>query len=98
MLHASVLSGQVKQGELDHAINIYKQSILPVLQAQAGFIRSILLCNPDTHQFIALFLWESMVELIAGEASAYLQAQLHEIKTLFHGQLANAHYVVSSHD
>ena len=38
MLHASVLSGQVKQGELDHAINIYKQSILPVLQAQAGFI------------------------------------------------------------
>lgn len=98
MLHASVLSGQVKQGELDHAINIYKQSILPVLQAQAGFIRSILLCNPDTQQFISIFYWGSMVELLAGEASAYLQAQLREMRVLLKQPLVNEHYVVRSHD
>ncbi len=98
MLHASIFHGQVKQAELDHALSVYKQSVLPVLKTQAGFIRSILLCNLDTHQFIAIFFWEGKVELLVGEASAYLQAQLLEIKPLLNGQLAIVYYAVYVQD
>lgn len=97
-MHASVLSGQVKPGRLDDAIDIYKMSILPVLQAQSGFKRSILLCNPDTHQFMMLFFWESLGDLLANEASAYLQAQFHKIRPHCVGLLANEHYVVNIQD
>ncbi|MCP4362703.1 MAG: hypothetical protein GY796_32260 [Chloroflexi bacterium] len=98
IVHASVLIGQVKLGRLDGAVSIYKKSILPTMKEQTGFKGTLLLGNPDTHQFIAISIWETRVDMLSGEASAYLQAQLHKIKPFLVRPLANTHYVVSVQD
>ncbi len=97
-MYASVLSGQVKQDRLDDAVSIYKKSILPAMKEQTGFQGSILLGNPDSHQFIAISIWETKIDMLSGEASAHLQAQLHKIRPFLVRPLANAHYVVNVQD
>ncbi len=97
-MYTSVFSGQIKPGGLDDAVNIYKTSILPAMKEQPGFKSTLLLCNPDTLQFIAISLWETTVDMLTGEASAYFQAQLHKIRPFLAGALANAHYVMNAQD
>jgi hypothetical protein len=68
------------------------------MKEQTGCKGALLLGNHDTRQLMVISLWESLASLLAAEASAYLQAQLREMRVLLERPLANEHYLVSIQD
>ena len=97
-MYASVLTGRAKPDRLDDVIGFYEKSVLPAMKEQTGCKGALLLCNHSTRQFMVISLWESLAGLLAAEASAYLQAQLREMRVLLERPLANEHYLVSIQD
>ena len=96
MHHARVILGMVKLGKQDEAVEIYKEYIEPAAREQKGFKGIHLLTDPDTRKFISITIWESKNDMLAGEASGYLQEQLNKIAVLFVGPPSIQHYIVSN--
>jgi heme-degrading monooxygenase HmoA len=94
-MHARVILGKVQLNKQDEAINIYKESIVPVAKEQKGFKSMNLLTDLDTNKFISITFWETENDMIASESSGYLQEQLGKIVTLFAGPPTIQSYVVS---
>lgn len=95
-MYASVLTGKAKPDRLDDVVHFYKESILPAMKEQTGFKSAILLCNHDTRQLMVISLWESLTNLLAAEAGAYLQAQFREMRMVLERPLVTEHYVVNT--
>lgn len=93
-MYASVLTGKAKPDKMDDVIRFYKKSISLAMKEQTGFKGAILLCNHDTRQLMVISQWESLVSLLAAEASAYLQAQLREMRVLLVRPLATERYAI----
>ena len=93
-MHARVILGRVKLDKQEDAIRIYKEYVMPAAKEQKGFKNLHLLTDPDTSKFISITIWESEDDMIAGEASGYLQKQLDRIKALFVGPPTIQHYAV----
>jgi len=94
-MHARVILGKVQLNKQDEAINIYKESIVPVAKKQKGFKSMNLLTDLDTNKFISITFWETENDMIASESSGYLQEQLGKIMALFVGSPTIQSYVVS---
>ena len=58
---------------------IYRDSVAPAAKAQKGFRHAILLADPGTGKYISISLWESEADMVAGEASGYLQEQVAKV-------------------
>lgn len=94
-MHARVILGKVQLGKQDKAIKIYNESVVPAAKKQKGFISMNLLTDPDTNKFISITFWETENDMIAGEATGYLQEQLGKIADLFVGPPTIQNYVVA---
>ncbi|MEN8232801.1 MAG: antibiotic biosynthesis monooxygenase [Thermodesulfobacteriota bacterium] len=94
-MHARVILGRVKLKKQDEARKIYKESVEPAAKEQKGFMKMLLLTDPETSKFISITIWETEKDMVAGESSGYLQKQLDKIVTLFVGPPSIQHYVVS---
>jgi len=94
-MHARVVLGKVKLDRQEEAINIYRESVVPVAKVQKGFKNMHLLTDQDTSKFISITIWETENDMIASESSGYLQEQLGKIAALFVGPPTIQHYVVS---
>ena len=94
-MHARVILGMVKLGKQDEATKTYKESVEPAAREQKGFKGIHLLTDPDTRKFISITIWETENDMVAGEASGYLQEQLNKIVDLFVGPPSIQHYIVS---
>lgn len=97
-MQASVLTGKAKPDRMDDVIRFCHTSVLPAMKGHAGYKGMILLGNHDTHQFIVVSLWETLADLLAAEAGAYLQAQFREMRILLVRPLENEHYLMSIQD
>lgn len=95
-MHARVILGKVKLDKQEEAIRIYKESVMTEAEKQKGFKSINLLTDPETSKFISITIWETEEDMIAGEASGYLQEQLGKIAVLFVGPPAVQHYVVAA--
>jgi heme-degrading monooxygenase HmoA len=83
-MHARVVRGYVQPGQVDKAIHICNESVVPAAQAQAGFKSLSLLVNRKTGSVIAISYWESEAALRASETSGYFSQQLARFTDIFH--------------
>jgi heme-degrading monooxygenase HmoA len=75
-MHARLMTGTTLPGKLDEAIGIYQDSILPAAKEQKGLKGIYLLTDPATNKFVSVTLWETEADMLAGEASGYLNEQI----------------------
>jgi heme-degrading monooxygenase HmoA len=66
--------------ELDKAVEIVKESIVPAAKSQKGYHGFYYMIARKTGKAVAIVLWESEEDAIANEKSHYYQEQL--VKTM----------------
>ena len=81
-MHARILTGQAKPGQVDELIQVIRDSVTPELKREVGFKGFLLLTERATGKGISITLWETPVDLKASETSGYLQQQLDKVAPL----------------
>jgi heme-degrading monooxygenase HmoA len=82
---------------MDAAVELYKESVVPVLREQDGYEGCYVLTTP-AGKALVLTLWESEESAVAGVASGYYGAQLAKFVTFFHAPPGRETYDVSFAD
>ena len=76
-MYARVTLAQLQPGKVDELLQFLRDNVVPAAQAQHGFKGLLLLTDETTNKGIALGLWETEADLVAGEASdGYYTVQL----------------------
>jgi len=79
---------------VDAAVALYESSVLPVLQAQAGYAGCYVLTTPEGKALV-LTLWESEEAAEAGLASGYYGEQVAKFVTSFRAPAGRETYTVA---
>ena len=82
-MFARVTRIQVKSDQIDEAVKIYNESVIPAAKAQKGYQGTYLLADSKTGKGMAFTLWASEEDAIANEQSGYYQEQLGKFKNIF---------------
>ncbi len=91
-MYARVVTAPTKPGAIREGIRVYKESILPAMQKQAGFLGTTSLVNEAENKVISISLWATEADMQASEASGYLQAQMVKVAPFVTAPLANEHF------
>lgn len=94
-MYARIINAPVKPSAMDEIASLYERSVIPVMKKQAGYKGFKLMGNRDTNTGISMTFWETKADMLAGEASGYLQEVLGELAQFFTGPPSSAHYEVS---
>lgn len=94
-MYARVISAQFKPGSMDEINNIYEGSIVPAMKKQPGFRGANLMGNADTNMGVSTTYWETEADMIAGEASGYLQKETAKLGPFLAAPPTNTHYEVT---
>lgn len=98
-MYARIVTIQIHPDKLGEAVSIFQNSIIPAAKQQKGFISLMLLTdrNRDTGRAISVGLWETEADLIANEASGYLQEQFAKCEGVFAAPPVHEVYEVTVH-
>jgi quinol monooxygenase YgiN len=77
-----ILTFQLQAGKLDEMVEIAANSVIPLMQQQAGCKLITFVTDPDADKAIAIGYWESVADVQASERSGMFQAQLAKVKHL----------------
>ena len=94
-MYARVITAQSKLGALDEIAKTYETAIVPAMQKQPGFKGAKLMANADTNVGVSITFWETESDMLAGEASGYLQTEMAKLGPFFAAPPASAHYEVA---
>ena len=86
---------QVSIENVNRAIKIYKESVIPAAKSQKGFCEALLLTDRKTGKGIGLTLWENEEDAITNEQSGYYQEQLNKYKDIMTAPPVREGYEVS---
>jgi heme-degrading monooxygenase HmoA len=86
---------QVKIGNLDETVKIFKEGVIPAAKSQKGYRGGYLLTDSKTGKGISLTLWDSEGDAIANEQSGYYQEQVNRFKSFFTAPPVREGYEVS---
>jgi len=86
---------QVKIGNLDETVKIFKEGVIPAAKSQKGYRGGYLLTDSKTGKGISLTLWDSEGDAIANEQSGYYQEQVSRFKGFFTAPPVREGYEVS---
>jgi heme-degrading monooxygenase HmoA len=75
-MHGRIVSVQVEPEDLEKAVGIYCDSVIPAAQEQKGFHDALLLTDSATGRAVSITIWETEEDLLAGQASGYYQEQI----------------------
>jgi hypothetical protein len=70
-MFARNISFQLKSNTLSDYTRTFENQILPLLRKQKGFKEEITLCNPGSHDAIAISLWENKANADAYNTNVY---------------------------
>ena len=84
-MFARIVSFEWKADKLDEAIKIYKESGIPAMKPQKGFISVSLLLNRDTGKGATVAFWDNKQDMLATEASGLMKEQLDKFKDYWVG-------------
>jgi heme-degrading monooxygenase HmoA len=73
---------QTKADKMDAAVKVAKESVIPAVKSQKGFVGAHLLTEPSGKGVFISF-WKTEEDAIANETSGYYQQQLAKFKDLF---------------
>lgn len=92
--YARVLTGMTQLSKMDEGMQIVRDSVLPAARQQPGFKGGMWLLNRSTGKVMAITLWATEADLLAGESSGYYQAQIAKIAHLLTTQVVREAYEV----
>lgn len=84
-MFARLLSFQWKPDKLDEAIKIYRESGIPAMKPQKGFISVSLLLDRNTGKGATVAFWDTKEDVLATEESGLVKEQLDKFKDYFVG-------------
>ncbi|MFC1978555.1 hypothetical protein ACFLVP_01035 [Chloroflexota bacterium] len=89
-MHASVTSFQIKNDQVDEAIKVYRDEVIPLRQTAKDSQGEVyfpcggyLLVDRNTGKGIAITLWPSREEVTRGEKSHYYEEPKSKFKSYF---------------
>ena len=82
--------------DLQEARKVWDESIAPAAKSQKGFISCFLIVTEDANEGIAVTLWESKEDAVAGEESGYSQEQVNKFGAFLAAPPDRKHYIVNS--
>ncbi len=95
-MHVRAVTFQVQPGKMQEGIDIFKNSVVPAQKAQKGYQGSYLMTDASSGKVLAISVWESEADMIAGESSSgYYQEQIAKVAGLFAGPPNLEHYELS---
>ncbi len=94
-MHARVVSMEILPMDIEEAIRIYRDLVVPAAKQERGFRGALLLTDPYTGEGVSISLWESEDDLHASEASGFYHRKLDQLDALFIGTPVRKHYEVS---
>jgi heme-degrading monooxygenase HmoA len=83
MAQARLIHATIHPEKFEEAIAVFRSSVLPVTQAQPGFVGARLLLDRDTGKAVVVSIWGSEAEMKATEASGYLNEQFAKLGSFF---------------
>jgi heme-degrading monooxygenase HmoA len=95
-MFAQITTLQLQPGKLDEFIRIFQDAIAPAAAAQQGFGGITLLSDPPIGKVIAVGLWETEAEMLAGEIGSD-EEQFASVSSLLAEPPAREVYEVSVH-
>ena len=91
-MHARVTTGQVNPDQIDEAMRVYRNDLLPTIQRGQGFKGVTVMADRATGKTLAVSLWESEAAMMAAEAD--YQAALTKLAPFAVGQGSRQNYEV----
>jgi quinol monooxygenase YgiN len=75
-VYARVVTNQIQAGKIDEWLALIRDSIVPVLKDQDGFLGFVALVDREHDKTIGYSMWESEAALAVSESSGHYQAQI----------------------
>jgi heme-degrading monooxygenase HmoA len=94
-MFARVVMGHFHIGQMDDAVAVFRDSIVPAAQKQKGFKGLRLLTDAKSGRGMVVSFWETEDDLKAGEASGYYQEQVDKVAPMLSQPPVRESYEVS---
>ena len=92
-MHVRAATIQIQSGKMQEGIDIFKNCVVP---AQKGYQGSYLMTDASSGKVLAISVWESEADMMAGESSSgYYQEQIAKFGSIFAGSSNLEHYELS---
>jgi heme-degrading monooxygenase HmoA len=95
IVHARIVSMEILPMNMQEAVRIYQDLVVPAAKEQRGFRGALMLTDPYTGEGVSISLWESEDDMHASEASGFYHRKLNELDDLFISTPVRKHYDVS---
>ena len=82
-MYARVITSQLAMGKTDEAVNIWRESVTPLLKDRPGFKGAYLLGDRNTGRGVTLTLWETAADASAMDTSGTYQQAIALFAKLF---------------
>jgi heme-degrading monooxygenase HmoA len=97
-VHARVVSMEILPTDMEEAVRIYQDSVLPAAREERGFRGALMLTDHHTGEGVSISLWESEDDMHASEASGFYHGKLDALDRLFVSAPIRKHYEVSARE
>jgi heme-degrading monooxygenase HmoA len=94
-VHARVVSMEILPINMEEAIRIYRDLVVPAANEEPGFGGALMLADPYTGEGLSISLWESEEDMRASEASGFYHRKLNELDDLIISTPVRKHYEVA---
>ena len=95
-MHVRAVTVQIQPAKMQEAIDIFNDSVLPAAKAQKGFQGIYLMTDASSGKGLAISVWDSEADMVAGETSGYFQEQIAKFGDLFTAAPTREHYELSA--
>ena len=82
-MYVQVSRVKIHQGLMEDAIRLFRESVLPLLVEQSGFIKFYLLSDPANDELIVEHFWETIDDIESLQASGFYRAQVDQFAGIF---------------
>ena len=94
-MHVRAVTVQIQPGKTQEAIDLVRDSVVPAAKAQKGFQGFYLMTDASSGKGLAISVWETEADMMAGESSGYYQEQIAKFGSLFTRPPDLDHYELS---
>ena len=81
-MYARVVTNQIQPGRVDEWLALIRDSIVPSLKEQEGFLGFVALVDREHDRTIGYSIWESEAALVVSESGGHYQAQIAKLSAV----------------
>lgn len=94
-MHARTVTIESRPENLDTAIQLYQDKVLPGAASERGFRGGLLLSDKKSGKGMSITFWESEADMLASEKSGFFQRALDSMTSIMVGKPVREVYEVS---